>query len=168
MSEHLILISADGHAGPPVAEFRPYIDAEHLDEFDRYVPAREAWRAERNRTMGLDEGDELVHALFGEDMVKLYTSQEAVESGGCSGVQDVRWIRDSGLASVMLPTGDFDLPSYHDPYYDPLWKACVETGLPVTFHSGGTPWEGYGPYAMWVTKMEFMWWCRRPLWQTIF
>lgn len=251
MSEHLILISADGHAGPPVTDYRPYVDAEHLDEFDRYVPAREAWRATRNRTMGLDEGDELVHALFGEDMVNLYTTQEAVESGGCTGVYDsarrnvelekegivaevlfadfqnsneppwgaafpfpdttielklagahafnrwlaefcaelpgrragvalvephdidaavadVRWIKDAGLASVMLPTGDFELPSYHDPYYDPLWKACVDTGLPVTFHSGGTPWEGYGPYAMWVTKMEFMWWCRRPLWQLIF
>jgi len=236
MSDHLILISADGHAGPPVADFRPYVDSEHLDEFDRYVPAREAWRAERNRTMGLQEGDELVHALFGEDMVKLYTNQEAVESGGCSGVydsarrnvelenegivaevlfadfqnsnelrlagarafnrwladfcaalpgrragvalvqphdidtavKDVHWIREAGLASVMLPTGDFELPSYHDRRYDPLWQACVDTGLPVTFHSGGTPWEGYGPYAMWVTKMEFMWWCRRPLWQLIF
>ena len=41
-------------------------------------------------------------------------------------------------------------------------------GLPVTFHSGGTPWEGYGHAAMWVTKFEFMWWARRPLWQMIF
>ena len=72
-----------------------------------------------------------------------------------------------GLASVMLPTGDFELPSYHDTRYDPLWAACVETGLPVTFHSGGTPWEGYGSYAMWVTKFEFMWWARRPLWELI-
>ena len=251
MSEPLILISADGHAGPPVADFRPYIDEAHLDEFDRYVPAREAWRAERNRSMNLPEEDELVHALFGEEMVKLYQHQEAVETGGCSGVydsarrntelekegivaevlfadfqnsneppwgaafpfpdttkdlrlagarafnrwladfcaelpgrragvalvqphdldiavKDVRWIKDAGLASVMLPTGDFELPSYHDTRFDPLWAACVDTGLPVTFHSGGTPWEGYGSHAMWVTKMEFMWWCRRPLWQMIF
>ena len=83
-------------------------------------------------------------------------------------VRDVHWIREAGLASVMLPTGDFELPSYHDPRYDPLWAACVDTGLPVTFHSGGTPWEGYGPHAMWVTKIEFMWWARRPLWEMIF
>ena len=38
----------------------------------------------------------------------------------------------------------------------------------MTFHSGGTPWEGYGPHAMWVTKIEFMWWARRPLWELIF
>lgn len=201
--------------------------------------------------MGLAEGDELVHALFGEDMVKLYAKQDAIQSGGATGVhdsarrnlelekegivaevlfadfqnsneppwgaafpypdsnlalrlagarafnrwladfcadlpgrragvaiiqphdidvavEDVRWVKEAGLASVMLPTGDYELASYHDPRYDPLWAACVDTGLPVTFHSGGTPWEGYGPYAMWVTKVEFMWFARRPLWQLIF
>ena len=83
-------------------------------------------------------------------------------------VREVDWVRQAGLASVMLPTGDFDLPSYSDRRFDPLWAACVDTGLPVTFHSGGTPWEGDSPQAMWVTKVEFMWWARRPLWQLIF
>ena len=27
-------------------------------------------------------------------------------------VRDVDWVRQAGLASVMLPTGDFELPSY--------------------------------------------------------
>ena len=251
MSERLVLISADGHAGPPVADFRPYVDAEWLDEFDRFVVAREAWRVERNRSMGLPEDGELVHALFGEAMVDAYTGQEAIARGGLRGVhdsavrnaelegegivaevlfadfqnsneppwgaafpfpdtspalrqagarifdrwladfcsqlpgrragvaivqphdvdaavRDVHWVRSSGLASVMLPTGDLGLASYHDPRFDPIWAACVETGLPVTFHSGGTPWEGYGPFSMWVTKVEFMWWARRPLWEMIF
>ena len=196
--------------------------------------------------MGLPEDGELVHALFGEAMVDIYTGQEAIARGGLHGVYDSdvrnrelegegivaevlfpdfqnsneppwgaafpfpdttaelrqagarifnRWLadfcaqlpgrragvaivqphdidaavrdvyglREAGLASVMLPTGDFELPSYHDTRYDPLWAACVDTGLPVTIHSGGTPWEGYGSYAMWVTKFEFMWWARRPL-----
>jgi len=251
MSERLVLISADGHAGPPVADFRPFVDAEWLDEFDRFVVAREAWRVERNRSMGLPEDGELVHALFGEAMVDAYTGQEAIARGGLRGVhdsavrnaelegegivaevlfadfqnsneppwgaafpfpdtspalrqagarifdrwladfcsqlpgrragvaivqphdvdaavRDVHWVRNSGLASVMLPTGDLGLASYHDPRFDPIWAACVETGLPVTFHSGGTPWEGYGPFSMWVTKVEFMWWARRPLWEMIF
>jgi len=30
------------------------------------------------------------------------------------------------------------------------------------------PWEGYGSESMWVTKVEFMWWARRPLHQLIF
>ena len=83
-------------------------------------------------------------------------------------VADVHWAKGAGLAGIMLPTGDFALPSYHDHRYDPLWAACCETGLSVTIHSGGTPWEGYGAPAMWVTKMEFMWWARRPIWQFIF
>ena len=251
MSERLILISADGHAGPPIADFRPYVDAAHAEEFERFVVAREAWRAERNRSMGLPEDGELVHALFGEAMVDMYTQQDAIVRGGLRGVydsdvrnaelegegivaevlfpdfqnsneppwgaafpfpdtnpelrqagarifnrwladfcaqlpgrragvaivqphdidaavRDVHGVKEAGLASVMLPTGDMGLASYHDPRFDPLWAACVETGLPVTFHSGGTPWEGYGPYAMWVTKVEFMWWARRPLWELIF
>ena len=50
-----------------------YVDPDIRDDFDRFVGEREAWRAERNRSMGLPEGDELVHALFGEEMVDLYT-----------------------------------------------------------------------------------------------
>jgi predicted TIM-barrel fold metal-dependent hydrolase len=251
MSERLALISADGHAGPPVAEYRPYVEPEFRDEFERFVPAREAWRAERNRQMGLKADDELVHALFGPEMVDLYLGQEAIARGGVLGVHDsdtrnrelegegivaeilfadfqnsneppwgaafpfpdttpalrlagarafnrwladfcaqlpgrrggvavvqphdidaavaeVRWIREAGLASVMLPTGDLGLPGYHDPFFDRVWAACIDQGLPVTFHSGGTPWEGYSPEAMWVTKMEFLWWSRRPLWQMVF
>jgi predicted TIM-barrel fold metal-dependent hydrolase len=251
MSERLVLVSADGHAGPPVADYRPYVDPDVLDEFDIYVVQREQWRCTRNESMGLDPGGELVDALFGEEMVALYDRQEAVAHGGRTGVHDsdrrnaeleregivaevlfadfqnsneppwgaafpfpdttprlrlagarafnrwladfcarlpgrrggvalvqphdvdaavadVAWIKRAGLASVMLPTGDLELPSYHHPRYDPLWAACVDHGLPVTFHSGGTPWEGYGHHAMWVTKMEFMWWARRPLWQLVF
>jgi predicted TIM-barrel fold metal-dependent hydrolase len=251
MSDGLMLVSADGHAGPPVAEYRPYVDAALRDEFEDFVVAREEWRRERNRATGLAEDAELVHALFGAEMVDLYLGQEAVASGGCSGVWDserrnleleregivgevlfpdfqnsneppwgaafpypgtdprlrlagarifnrwladfcrrlpgrragvaivqphdidtavaeVRWVKDAGLASIMLPTGDNDLLSYHDPYYDPLWAACVDAGLPVTFHSGGIPWFGYGSEAMWIAKNELMWWGRRPLHQIIF
>ena len=251
MPDRLALISADGHAGPPVDDYRPYVDPEYRDEFERYVPAREAWRVERNRSMGLKPDGELVHALFGEQMVELYLNQEAIVRGGALGVYDsdrrnaeleaegivaevlfpdfqnsneppwgaafpfpdttpelrvagarafnrwladfcnqlpgrragvavvqphniddavreVQWVRESGLASVMLPTGDYDLLGYHERFFDPLWAACVDTDLPVTFHSGGTPWSGYGHEGMWVSKVEFMWWARRPLWQLIF
>ncbi|MDE3202602.1 MAG: amidohydrolase [Acidobacteriota bacterium] len=83
-------------------------------------------------------------------------------------VADVTWAAGRGLAGIMLPTGDTTLASYHDSRYDPLWAACVDAGLSVTFHSGGTPWEGYGWHAMWSTKLEFLWWSHRPLWQCIF
>ncbi len=251
MDERLMLVSADGHAGPPVAEYRPYVESSLRDEFDDFVVAREEWRRERNRTTGLADDDELVHALFGPEMVDIYLGQEAVRTGGCSGVWDserrnlelegegivaevlfpdfqnsneppwgaafpypdtdarlrlagarifnrwladfcsrlpgrragvaivqphdidvavaeMRWAKDAGLASVMLPTGDSELPSYHDRYYDPLWAAAVDLDIPVTYHSGGVPWMGYGSHAMWVTKFELMWWGRRPLHQLVF
>lgn len=88
MSEHLVLISADGHAGPPVATYAAYVDPGMRDEFEHFVGEREQWRAARNRASGLPEDDELVHALFGKEMVDLYTAQEAVRSGGCTGVFD--------------------------------------------------------------------------------
>jgi len=250
MSDRLMLVSADGHAGPPLEGYRPYVEPAMRDDFEAFLVAREDWRNERNRSMGLPEDGELVHALFGAEMVDVWSNQEAVRSGGLAGVWDserrnreleaegivaevlfpdfqnsneppwgaafpfpitspalrlagarifnrwladfcaalpgrragvaivqphdidtavaeVRWVREHGLASLMLPTGDGDLASYHDTRYDPLWAACVEQGLPVTFHSGGTPWLGYGLESMWVTKQEFMWWARRPLYQLI-
>jgi predicted TIM-barrel fold metal-dependent hydrolase len=251
LPDRLLLVSADGHAGPPIAGYRPYRDPEFVAEYDDFLVAREAWRRERNRSAGLGDDDELVHALFGKEMVDSYQDDDAVSGGGARGIFDsavrnaqleregivaevlfpdfqnsneppwgaafpfpdtsprhrtagarafnrwlaefcgelpgrragmaivhtydldaavaeVRWARGAGLASVMLPTGLLDVPSYHDRRYDAVWAACVDEGLPVTFHSGGTPWHGYGPHAMWVTKMEFMWWARRPLWELIF
>ena len=112
MAEHLILISADGHAGPPIAEFRPYVDADLRDEFEEFLVAREAWRAERNRSMGLNEGDELVHALFGEQMVQLYTNQEAVSSGVdeiCVAIRDLL-NRSVGLAERNVSPGLYGAP----------------------------------------------------------
>jgi len=88
MSDAVTMISADCHAGPPVAEYRPYIDPELADEFARFLEARAEWVAERNRSMGLNEGDELVHALFGEQMVESYEGQDEVGSGGANGVWD--------------------------------------------------------------------------------
>jgi predicted TIM-barrel fold metal-dependent hydrolase len=246
----VLLVSADCHAGAPVAAYRDYVDPAMREEYEAFLVARAEWVAERNRTMGLADDAELVHALFGEDMVDSYEGDDAVSGGGANGVWDsarrqaelepegivaevlfpdfqnsneppwgaafpfpdtdnrrrlagariynrwladfcnelpgrraglaivqphdidaavaeARWARDAGLAGIMLPTGDVGLPSYHDRRYDPLWSVCCDLGLPVTVHSGGTPWEGQGLEAMWVTKYEFLWWSHRPLWQII-
>ncbi|HZQ59162.1 MAG TPA: amidohydrolase family protein [Acidimicrobiales bacterium] len=246
----VVLVSADCHAGAPVAAYRDYVEAELRDEYEAFLVARAEWVAERNRTMGLDDDAELVHALFGKDMVDSYEGDEAVSGGGANGVwdsarrqaelepegivaevlfpdfqnsneppwgaafpfpwtddrrrlagariynrwladfcaelpgrraglaivqphdvatavADTRWARGAGLAGILLPTGDVGLASYHDRRYDPLWRECCDLGLPVTVHSGGTPWEGQGLEAMWVTKYEFLWWSHRPLWQMV-
>lgn len=250
-TDRVILVSADGHGGPPIDQYGPWVEESLRAEYDEFVKQWREWRVAQNRSMGLRDDGELIDALFSEEMVEFFRNQDGLGLDGSIGawdsdqrvadleaegivaevifpdfqhgneppwgaafpfpgtdpkrrlhgsriynrwladfcaaqpgrrgglallqpyevddaIEDVAWARRVGLAGVLLPTGDPALPSYHDARYDPLWKACVDAGMPVTIHSGGTPWEGYGHAAMWATKMEFMWWCRRPLWQLIF
>ena len=88
MSDRIMLVSADGHAGPPLEGYRSYVEPSMRDDFEAFLVAREEWRRERNRSMGLPEDGELVHALFGAEMVDIWSNQEAVRNGGLSGVWD--------------------------------------------------------------------------------
>jgi len=47
VSERYVIISADGHCGLPLAEYRPYLEARHHAAFDDWVAAKEAERAAR-------------------------------------------------------------------------------------------------------------------------
>ena len=38
--DRYLVVSGDGHVGPPLPGFAPYFDAEHRDAFDRYWRAR--------------------------------------------------------------------------------------------------------------------------------
>jgi predicted TIM-barrel fold metal-dependent hydrolase len=49
------------------------------------------------------------------------------------GIEEVRTIKSQGFRSVMLQ-GDPELKDYDHPCYDPFWEACVDLGLPVSFH----------------------------------
>ena len=40
--ERALIISADGHAGAPMREYRPYVDADFRDDFDAYATEYEA------------------------------------------------------------------------------------------------------------------------------
>jgi predicted TIM-barrel fold metal-dependent hydrolase len=46
-----------------------------------------------------------------------------------------------GAKGMFLP--GFPAVAYHEPYYDPLWKAAAEAGTPLTFHRtfGGKSYE---------------------------
>lgn len=49
------------------------------------------------------------------------------------GIEEVRAIHAQGFRSVMLP-GDPIVEDFDHPCYDPLWEACIDLGLPVSFH----------------------------------
>lgn len=61
-------------------------------------------------------------------------------------VREVRWARENGLGSIMIPVlwGPHD--PYHHPKYDALWAVCQELDVVIHFHSGPGPAEEYfGP-----------------------
>jgi predicted TIM-barrel fold metal-dependent hydrolase len=52
------------------------------------------------------------------------------------GVEDLRAIKEAGLRGAMLPglASCHDEGDYDDTRWDPLWRAAVELGLPLSFH----------------------------------
>ena len=83
-------------------------------------------------------------------------------------VREVRWAADHGLKGINLPAPRGDFPMLNDPVWEPLWAACVETGLTLNTHGGGGehyPYEGPGAQAMYM--METAWRTRRGAWVMI-
>jgi len=83
-------------------------------------------------------------------------------------VADVHWIAEHGLrGGVLLPGRPDDathIPALYDPVLDPVWRACEETGLPITHHSGqGSPDYGKHPFSMTLWIAETSWFSHRPL-----
>lgn len=53
-------------------------------------------------------------------------------------VRELRWVADHGFVAVTAPgnVADTELPPLHDPFYDPFWRACADTGLNLVVHAG--------------------------------
>ncbi|MBW2385684.1 MAG: amidohydrolase [Deltaproteobacteria bacterium] len=61
-------------------------------------------------------------------------------------VREVRWARQNGLGSIMIPVMWGPHAPYHHPKYDPLWAICQELDVVIHFHSGpGAAEEYFGP-----------------------
>ena len=80
-------------------------------------------------------------------------------------VEEIGWARKAfPQGGVMLPAGTGDLPFYFDPCYEPIWAACAELGLPISFHTGsGPPDYGDFPFSPMVFVSEASWFAHRPL-----
>ncbi len=87
-------------------------------------------------------------------------------------VGDVRWMKDHGIAGVLLPGVAPDTPwiePLYSPIYDPLWAVCQELEMPVTHHSGGSGIPAYGNYPFYNTLfvLETGFFCNRAFWHLV-
>lgn len=248
MAKYLV-ISSDGHAGPPSHVYRDYLDPAFREDFDEHQAAEEFRRSgspgdgEAGRMVKTafvehwheETGDHEMKAAYDPDTRDAVLDLEGVAaevlfpdadvlgtgrlasspfgSGLGSGTDadpthikagaraHNRWLADfcatnphrrigvavvpvtagvddavaevhaaaeRGLRGILIPTRWFDAPAYHDPCYDPVWAACVETGLVLHTHSGAGPADyELGPGFVSIYAAEAWWWAARPFWVLI-
>jgi hypothetical protein len=86
-------------------------------------------------------------------------------------VKDVRWAKENGINGVLLPgvAPNTEVEPLYSPVYDELWATCVELGMPVTHHGGGSGMPDWGRYPASVTIMllEVAFYANRALWHRI-
>ncbi len=87
-------------------------------------------------------------------------------------VEDVRWMKEQGLAGMLLPGVAPDTPwidPLYSPIYDPLWAVCQELEMPITHHSGGSGIPAYGNYPFYNTLfvLETGFFCNRAFWHLV-
>ncbi len=99
--------------------------------------------------------------LLGQALVSFHDVDQAVE--------DVHWAKQQGLGGIVMPPLYPGSKFFFDPALDPIWAACVETGLPLSQHGGtGAPnYEPAGFAALMVLATEHSWFSGRSLWQMI-
>ncbi len=84
-------------------------------------------------------------------------------------VKDVHWAREQGLVGILMPPLYPGSKFFFDPALDPIWAACVETGMPLSQHGGtGAPnYQPLGMAAFMVLAAEHSFFSGRSLWQLI-
>lgn len=87
-------------------------------------------------------------------------------------VQEIHKAKAAGFVGVVMPPlvqGARDSRYFFDPALDPIWAACVETGLPLSQHGGvGAPsYRPAGMAAFLVLATEHSFFSGRSLWQLI-
>ena len=232
MSKYLV-VSSDGHAGPPAHIYREYLEERFRQEFDEYQaaihrPVNEEFVKEWDEETGdhemlaaydsdarnaiLDAEGVAAEVLFpdadvlgtgraaaspfgsglasgeGESTERVLAGARAhnrwladfvaaapqrrvgcavvpITHGVPEAVEQIHWAAEHGLKGILIPTRWFDKPAYHDPMYDPVWSACVDTGVVLHTHSGAGPSDfDIGPGFISIYAAEAWWWAARPLW----
>jgi predicted TIM-barrel fold metal-dependent hydrolase len=239
MTDRLMIVSADCHWGDSISQYRPYMDTEHLDDFDRlaagmagpagfdlFAAAMGDKDAQELEAYGFDdfehrnvfahgtdndvrlkelEADGIVGEVVFPNMVVPFSSSFTMvrtehpvelQLAGIraynraladfidperqvglalvsyldvdQAVKEIHWARGAGLRGVLVGSVEAGLPALglDASYYDPIWAACVEEGLPVHLHGAAAP-PGLditmpGAAQVWATEAIF--YGHRALW----
>jgi predicted TIM-barrel fold metal-dependent hydrolase len=102
--------------------------------------------------------------MFAQALVDFYDIPRAVK--------EIHAAKDRGCVAIVMPALHTDVPGsrfFFDPELDPIWAACVETGLPISQHGGtGSPkYHPMGPAAFLTLATEHSFFSGRSLWQMI-
>ena len=215
MSDRMLLVSSDCHAGLPPERYREYLDPQFREAFDHALPIQiantreaekmflvqeinEEWRRGWDYELtGAWDHDARVKVLDGDGVAGEVifpdgiTEMNAPPFGAGLGlpssgvdptlqwagvrahnrwlaelcqmaperrcgvaivlalydveeaVAEVRWAKENGLRSIMIPVMWGPHPPYHHPRYEPLWQVCAELDMPIHFHSGPAESEQY-------------------------
>lgn len=128
MTDRLLVVSADCHAGPLAEQAREYLDPEYRDAFDAWLADDDA-RARRR-------ADHTGQAIYGDEALDDFGSLEAVSEGGLDGAWDsarrASEVEADGVAAeVIFPGGggssiapfDVGLMTYQYDQDPAIWAA---------------------------------------------
>ena len=83
---------------------------------------------------------------------------------------EIHWAAEHGLKGILFPAipPDADVPKLWSDEYDPIWRACEETGLSVNQHGGaGVPDYSTAKIKNFLMIMEVPFFANRSLWHVI-
>ncbi len=220
--DRYVVISADGHAGGDVPDYRPYLEQRWLDDFDAWAATYEVpfedlmgdlgkrnWDSAR-RLADLEADGQVAEVIFPNTVPPFFpksslTAQPPAVTAAdaerrwaglqahnrwlvdfCNdvpgrragiiqitmhdieaSVAEVHWAKEAGLTGGILLPGTppgLGLPQLTDRYYEPLWQACEDTGLPVNHHTGSAaPPMGPEPEDAVIFLLETTWYSHRAL-----
>jgi predicted TIM-barrel fold metal-dependent hydrolase len=87
-------------------------------------------------------------------------------------VAEIEWAASSSLRGVLFDGVVSDLPLPYEPYHDPIWRACAESGLAVHYHAGAGSKERQtprgGPTENLIHLHEVQFWAHRSLWYLLY
>jgi predicted TIM-barrel fold metal-dependent hydrolase len=79
-----------------------------------------------------------LHDFCAEDPTRLYGAGLLAPHDVDAAADEVRRVvGDFGFKTVFLHPGCVNRRPWHDPVYDPIWRACEELDVPICFHGGG-------------------------------